>query len=355
MGPHSLDQVARGSLLGFSDRPKNIETDLVRRKNRTPHSKAYATEGAGLMANAHIDGTNYYRPIVQYLISPADRNPIRERLGTKHTCRYCGKTGAKHFRKTAHALPQSLGNNRLISLDECDACNERFARYENDLVNFYGPVRTMLGLPNKDKAPSAADKFRKIRRSGKNISVRTSGIESIDSEVSLAITAGGRKRLKLRLPAPEYCPYRAFLALQKCAVALLAHHALPHHSKVLSVLRGELRPPEQLLRASLSLTHRGPTLFAAVLHERSDSDTACADLRLPRRVFCLYMAYTCLVVPVLDDTLLHSQTRSLDLTLDPSLMFPNGELVYRHAHVFDWSSNSPMPTPFSQASILLPD
>ena len=307
------------------------------------------------MTDNTIDPTRHYQPIVQHLVSPADKNPIRERLGKAHECRYCGKTGPVHFTKTAHALPQSLGNNRLISLDECDACNAHFAGYENELVNFYGPVRTMLGLPNKDRAPSTADAHRKVRRHGRQISVRTSGVDSLGSELSFGYTTSGRRKMNLRLPAPHYSPYRAFLALQKCAIALLDPSVLAAHSNILAILRGESLPPAQLIQASLSLTDRGPTLFAAVLHERSDDRAIDIDLRLPKRVFCLYVAYTCLVIPVLDDTMIQFQTERPHLRLNASLAFPNGELVYRHSHRFDWSSSAPTRSPFAEASIVLPD
>lgn len=48
-------------------------------------------------------------------------------LGTKRRCRFCGETDPRAFRNVAHTLPEAFGNKWVTSLDECDACNARFA------------------------------------------------------------------------------------------------------------------------------------------------------------------------------------------------------------------------------------
>lgn len=59
------------------------------------------------------------------------------------TCRFCGKsTPEVKFQNDAHAIPQLLGNRKLILVDECDACNSFFAaKLEDHLGKLLKPGR----------------------------------------------------------------------------------------------------------------------------------------------------------------------------------------------------------------------
>src|ERR1700736_389326 len=62
-------------------------------------------------------------------------------LGAKpFRCRFCsGQPPERTFRKRAHAVSELLGNKVLRSLYECDACNERFSTFEDDLAKMTLP------------------------------------------------------------------------------------------------------------------------------------------------------------------------------------------------------------------------
>lgn len=68
------------------------------------------------------------------------------------TCRFCGKSSkAVKFKKRAHLISHLLGNKSLFSDYECDACNEKFGRYENDLADFLGITRVVNNVKGKKK------------------------------------------------------------------------------------------------------------------------------------------------------------------------------------------------------------
>lgn len=81
---------------------------------------------------------------------------IGEKQKNKRICRYCGHSmadGAK-FNKKAHAISEAIGNKIFISNDECDECNDYFARtIEKDFFEFIKPYRTIFGAKGKSGIP----------------------------------------------------------------------------------------------------------------------------------------------------------------------------------------------------------
>ncbi|MFM0367804.1 HNH endonuclease [Paraburkholderia aspalathi] len=71
-------------------------------------------------------------------------------------CRFCGKRPPEvTFRKIAHAIPQSLGNDSLFSAYECDDCNEKFGKsIENDFGKWSMPMRTFARISGKKGIPT---------------------------------------------------------------------------------------------------------------------------------------------------------------------------------------------------------
>lgn len=77
---------------------------------------------------------------------------IREK---SNICRYCNKTDKEtSFAQNTHLLPELLGKNDVLTVDECDNCNKLFSDYESHLANFIRPYITLLGVKGKNKIPS---------------------------------------------------------------------------------------------------------------------------------------------------------------------------------------------------------
>ncbi|MBB3261284.1 HNH endonuclease [Paraburkholderia sp. WP4_3_2] len=71
-------------------------------------------------------------------------------------CRFCGR-GAPEvtFRDVAHAVPELIGNRRLISEYECDTCNRFFGSgIENHFGNWSKPLRLLGGRRGKNGIPT---------------------------------------------------------------------------------------------------------------------------------------------------------------------------------------------------------
>lgn len=75
-------------------------------------------------------------------------------------CRFCGLGKDKTtFDLVPHAVPEFLGNTKLIATDECDVCNNKFGgTIESDLANYLGTERILTRM--KGKAGLPKEKFR---------------------------------------------------------------------------------------------------------------------------------------------------------------------------------------------------
>src|SRR5690606_15011171 len=85
------------------------------------------------------------RPIkLQDHLDPNDRS-----------CRYCSKKNPDvAFSKIAHAIPEFIGNKSILSLNECDTCNEFFAnQYEDHLSKWMNPLRSASQMRGKSGIP----------------------------------------------------------------------------------------------------------------------------------------------------------------------------------------------------------
>lgn len=101
-----------------------------------------------------------YRPIGFWSMGLGHRTHLGDealiRDKSRRVCRFCGRTTpAATFNKEAHVAPQLLANRSLLSLYECDACNEKFGTgIEYDLGNWTKPHRTVLRVPGQNGVPS---------------------------------------------------------------------------------------------------------------------------------------------------------------------------------------------------------
>lgn len=86
---------------------------------------------------------------------PKGKTVYGEKEKNKRVCKYCHKNSTEtKFNEEAHAISESLGNKILISAEECDTCNHRFAEtIEKDLFNYLNLHRVLYGKKGKKKVP----------------------------------------------------------------------------------------------------------------------------------------------------------------------------------------------------------
>lgn len=150
----------------------------------------------------------------------------KARLGTKGECRYCRTRDSSRFRKVAHTFPESLGNKWIISLDECDECNEKFSIYEDSLTKGVAPFLTLGGFVGKGNKTrqTGRTKGRSVIRhtvqdARRHLSMSLSNAEWQD-HVSID-PATGQFILNMPIAAVPFVPYYAYKAILKMAYALL--------------------------------------------------------------------------------------------------------------------------------------
>lgn len=152
------------------------------------------------------------------------------------TCRFCGKTKKTvSFKKKAHAIPEFLGNHRIISYEECDECNEFFAKtVEDNLAKFLTFYTTISFVSGKDGVPTYKPKprdksFRIASDEKKGLDIRaTKDFVQIDEK---------NKTLHIQSESQPYIPLEAWRCFVKMALSLMPHEKLKHFEELKKWLR----------------------------------------------------------------------------------------------------------------------
>lgn len=145
------------------------------------------------------------------------------------------------FKKTAHMIPQLLGNKYGIYGSECDTCNSIFSKYENDLANYLGLQRTLSFLKGQSGVPKyvSPDKMLKAsqlppngeRPQFKLVSEAVNGSHfEIDDE---------EKKFIINTERHSYRPINVYRAFLKIALMLLEENDLPDYTDAFSFLLNE--------------------------------------------------------------------------------------------------------------------
>ncbi|MEY0996692.1 HNH endonuclease [Providencia rettgeri] len=91
-------------------------------------------------------------------------------------CRFCGKSKVETtFTNISHAIPESVGNKRLVNIDECDLCNNHFAKFETELNKFLSIDRALSKVETKQ----AISRFLLSNKGGKTHEIVNNSIDKI--------------------------------------------------------------------------------------------------------------------------------------------------------------------------------
>lgn len=172
-----------------------------------------------------------YRPLAKfsYIYNTPKRNDL---VGLpEKKCVFCGETNPKMFRDEAHVIPQSLGNNWVFTLNECDKCNKGFGRqYENELGNML-QVERALGGGYKKGGGTVKAKYGKseayIGGQARDAALEVQLVEG-DPTVRFEIIDSNTKRFTVRMPS--YSPLRAIKSLAKSAYLAIPPERQPNYA-----------------------------------------------------------------------------------------------------------------------------
>lgn len=77
-------------------------------------------------------------------ITTQAKDSIGETNKDLRICRFCSQSGKKYFKHKSHAIPEAVGNKIVVSLEECDLCNEKFGKtIERDFIYFFDFFRVL--------------------------------------------------------------------------------------------------------------------------------------------------------------------------------------------------------------------
>lgn len=163
-------------------------------------------------------------------------NQLEER-----TCRYCGRDeNSVPFTMDAHIIPELMGENDILSMEECDECNKTFSSYESHLAIFFRPYLTAVGVKGKKKIPEfhsrTIDNDEDTRMVFKH-----------DDEGKRQLIIGSledykideaNKRASITFRLPPHKPKYIYKALVKIALSLLPKEKTERYSNLFDWLMG---------------------------------------------------------------------------------------------------------------------
>ncbi len=255
-------------------------------------------------------------------------------------------------------FPEALGNKWLISLDECDACNQLFGRYDDALSKVAGPILTIGGTKGKGNsvrktgASNGPIRIRQELIDGKRrLSIRVDGHNAFD--LATVDPISGKMRLRVPTPPERFSPALAYAAIVKMGIALLPTEELRHFGRLLAWLRAPAASAPGPLTLGLSLGSLGnaPRLASAALLKR----TPGAPDNAPYMIFIVSAGSLCFQLPLKSDDFdgpWPSQTTA-HCALEWSNVLSDGKgsapiaIRYGRPVELDWSAAEPALSPIT--------
>lgn len=153
-------------------------------------------------------------------------------------CRFCHKKSPfVSFHKDAHVISELLGNKTYISDFECDDCNSKFGRYENELANYLGIVRTVQSVKGK-KVP-------KFKSADQTLDVESTVADEITNQVKFRRYDGLDQTFEfdkennltiIHYKKASYTPLSVYKALLKMALSVMPSQHLVNYKHALEYL-----------------------------------------------------------------------------------------------------------------------
>jgi HNH endonuclease len=184
-----------------------------------------------LAESAHHYHT-YYDVMFTRVLPPGGK---KETLGQRRSpCRFCGRSAPEvTFKKIAHAVPEFAGNGVLLTAYECDACNDRFSAFEDDLGKMTLLYRVAGQVIGKGGVPSV-----KTPQKLSRVNIEASGLKINHFEDDPIIDLDKEaKKLTLTVKSQPFRPLGAYKALVKMALSVMEESDLVQVAEALRWLK----------------------------------------------------------------------------------------------------------------------
>ena len=194
---------------------------------------------------------------------------VREFIGEQNrdirTCRFCGlREPTVKFSKVAHAVSEALGNKTLTLAEECDTCNERFARaIEDDAIEFFAHYLTFHGVKGKEGNRTMAGPNYTAKHTEDAVEIKVSGEDSVKStDDELVVTLEGGKPFAL---------LNVYRALCKYFLSVVPRAELERFSRTIRWVVGD-EVIDHLPKVALRLNARFSMQPTLMVYRRLDED-----------------------------------------------------------------------------------
>lgn len=213
--------------------------------------------------------------------------PFKERKD--RVCRFCHKKSPfVSFHKDAHVISELLGNKTYISDFECDDCNGKFGRYENELASYLGIVRTVQSVKGK-KVP-------KFKSADRTLDIASTVVDDITNQVKFRRYDGLDKTFEfdrennmtiINYKKATYTPLSVYKALLKIALSVIPPQHLVNYKHALEYLITKKQDDKFtgfaiLTRYIMPLTFQFPSPTVMLFKKKNGTDN------LFTHVFVLY-------------------------------------------------------------------
>lgn len=174
-----------------------------------------------------------YSELFSYL--PNSKHNVTIGKKQNRICRFCGKKeGETTFRTVAHSIPESLGNKKIITADECDECNAFFSNnIEIHFDKISKPYRQIGQIKGKKGVPGY-----KTRSKQSRIDCEC-GLVVKESIKDVIVNQLDNNTSEFNYEIEPYVPIAAYKTLVKMAISVMPENELKFVKETISWIRNE--------------------------------------------------------------------------------------------------------------------
>lgn len=176
---------------------------------------------------------------------------IGEADKSKRVCRFCKKKSPEvTFKQIAHAIPENLGNNRLILNEECDSCNSYFGEnIESDFLYLSAILTAFYRIPGKRRTERTFDYEKgsiKLSRVNQDELIIVINIFPTDDDSTQEVTEQPPSKIDLGENKKPVNPANIYKLFTKIFISLIPadkfQEIAPYLNKTIKWIKGDYSP-----------------------------------------------------------------------------------------------------------------
>jgi len=274
-------------------------------------------------------------------------NTIAPATKKVNICRYCGKNeNETTFNQKTHLLPELLGENNLLSPDECDNCNKLFCDYESHLSIFLRPYTTLMGIKGKKKVPTFQSRSVERNESTRTILKHVEGRQKqlIIQNIEDYRINKEEKKFEITFRQPPFIPLKIYKALLKIGLSLLPVQYDNYNAHCFEWLVNK-REAIPFFNYAFMTTLQRKYFKKAVAELYRAKKFVNKNSELPEHTLILSFANINIQIflPFTDELMsIHNGKRNLDLNLFPAFIFDSTKEKKATIKYYDLSVNEPI-------------